>query len=175
MKHIHMMAFGLLLALFLCGCREQKQTAAAQAQSSSVSTEFKTAEELIAEAEAKEQEESLVQAELTFGQAAGTYRCVSTEISDQYWPNIELTSTGQAVFHANLLTGMGEAKGTYTIDGDRIHVTVEQVSFTGFTGENVTDMMFDRISEDTLELAYTTPDSPIGLTNAGDRFVKAAQ
>lgn len=175
MRQIRVLTAGLLLAALLCGCKGPEQEAAALPASSVSSMKFKTAEELIAEAEAQEQEEALVQAELTFGDVAGIYRCVSTEISDQYWPSIELTSTGEAVFHANLLTGMGEARGAYTVEDDRIHMTVEKVAFTGFTGENVTDLMFDRIGDDTLELSYTTPDSSIGITNAGDRFVKAAE
>lgn len=170
MRLIRVFATGFLLMALLGGCRAPQEQEAVIA-----SSEFKTADELIEEAESREREENLSQAERTFGQSAGTYRCISDEINEQYWPSLELTVEGEAIFHANLLTGMGELRGSYTIDDDVVKVSVEQVSFTGFAGEKVTDIVFDFVSEDTLELAYTTPNTPVGITNPGDRFVRAAQ
>ena len=69
----------------------------------------------------------------------------------------------------------GELKGNYLVDGDTIQISVETVSFTGFAGENVQDIVFRIVSENTLELSYTTPDTPIGLTNPGDQFVKSTE
>lgn len=170
MKLVRVFAAVFLLAALFCGCKAEREPEAVVA-----STEFKTADELIEEAESREREKTRSLAERTFGQSAGTYYCVSTEIGQQYWPSIELDAQGAAVFRANLLTGMGELRGSYTIDDDTIKMSVEQVSFTGFAGEKVTDLVFDFVSEDTLQLAYTSPDTPVGITNAGDRFVKAPQ
>lgn len=148
-----------------------------QGRKTSRSSSFtvQTADELIQEVEQKEKEESMSRAAQAFGQTAGTYLCSSPEIDSEYWPMLELGVEGKAVFRANLLTGMGELTGNYLVDGDTVQISVETVSFTGFTGENVQDMVFRIVSDSILELSYTTPDVPIGLTNPGDRFVKSTE
>lgn len=166
LKRVRVLVSALFLGLILSGCAQEEKPVAA------VSSEYKTADELIQEVEQKEKEESMSRAAQAFGQTAGTYLCSSPEIDSAYWPMLELGVDGKAVFRANLLTGMGELKGSYLIDGDTIQISVETVSFTGFAGENVQDIVFRIVSENTLELSYTTPDTPIGLTNPGDQFVK---
>lgn len=169
LKKIRVLIPALCMGLVLFGCsKEEKPVAAAPSQ-------YKTADELIQEVEQKEKEESMSRAAQAFGQTAGTYLCSSPEIDSEYWPMLELGVEGKAVFRANLLTGMGELTGNYLVDGDTVQISVETVSFTGFTGENVQDMVFRIVSDSILELSYTTPDVPIGLTNPGDRFVKSTE
>lgn len=169
MQKIRVLASVLFLGLLLSGCSQKEKPVAA------VSSQYKTTDELIQEVEQKEKEESMSRAAQAFGQTAGIYLCNSPEIDSEYWPMLELGVEGKAVFRANLLTGMGELKGNYLVDGDTIQISVETVSFTGFAGENVQDIVFRIVSENTLELSYTTPDTPIGLTNPGDQFVKSTE
>lgn len=169
LQKIRVLASVLFLGLLLSGCSQKEKPVAA------VSSQYKTTDELIQEVEQKEKEESMSRAAQAFGQTAGIYLCNSPEIDSEYWPMLELGVEGKAVFRANLLTGMGELKGNYLVDGDTIQISVETVSFTGFAGENVQDIVFRIVSENTLELSYTTPDTPIGLTNPGDQFVKSTE
>ena len=147
LQKIRVLASVLFLGLILSGCSQKEKPVAA------VSSQYKTTDELIQEVEQKEKEESMSRAAQAFGQTAGIYLCNSPEIDSEYWPMLELGVEGKAVFRANLLTGMGELKGNYLVDGDTIQISVEN----------------------TLELSYTTPDTPIGLTNPGDQFVKSTE
>lgn len=167
MKMIRVLAAACLLATLFGGCADSPKTEAAV-----TSSKYKTADELIEEAESREKEQALSKAENLYGQIAGSYYCASEGIDEQFWPCIELSVDGNAVFHANLFTGMGELRGSYTADDDTVKFAVADVSFTGFVGETVTDMVFSKVSDDTLELSYTTPDSPVGVTNPGDRFTR---
>lgn len=167
MERIRVFAAAFLLAASLWGCANSQKTESVAAPAT-----YKTADEIIEEAEAREKEEALSKAENLYGETAGVYSCASEGVDEQYWPSLELALDGTAVFHANLFTGMGELRGRYTVDSGTIKFSVEEVSFTGFVGETVTDMVFGSVSDDTLELSYTTPDTPVGVTNSGDRFTK---
>lgn len=158
-----------------CGGKagEDKGKTPQSSAAASASEGFKTADELIREAEERASSSASEQAAQKFGEVAGVYRFSGQGLDEAYCPAVELLNDGKAIFHANLLTGMGDLSGTYTVSADSIHISVKEVAFSGFAGDNITDMVFDLVDGGSaLELAYTSPETPVGITNAGDRFEK---
>lgn len=168
MKPVLIYAICAAFALAFFGCAtEEKETPV------SASSEFKTSDELILEAEAREKQQTVSREEERYGQIAGVYFFRSQEINEQFWPRLELSLDGKAVFYANLLTNMGSLEGQYTFSDGTVRFAVEKVSFTGFAGEKVTDMLFETADDGSLKLSYTTPETAVGITVSGDQFVKA--
>ena len=71
-----------------------------------------------------------------------TYYCISGSYADPYRPKLMVMSDGTFVYVENLYEGMGEYRGTYTIEGGEIICNVEYVGFGGYAGDDVTEIRF---------------------------------
>ena len=168
MKKSWIAAVLVALVLLACGCTGKQQEASAVAQSKS----FQTADELISEAEARQQQQSSSAAPQAAPEVTGVYRCSLPDVDEQFWPSLTLDASGEAVLQVNLLAGMGMVKADYTTTETAVKLLVTAVGFTGFSGEKVTELVFDLLPDGNLELAYMNPDEPVGISVSGDRFVK---
>lgn len=166
------LAAAVLLLVGACSKNTSSSHTAQSADQSEPASSFKTAEELIREADERSRAASEEKAHEVYGDVAGTYVCAYEEMDRQFWPSLELLEDGSAVFHANLLTSMGDLKGAYTQEGETVKMVISKSSFDGFSGDKVTDLVFDFVSEEKLELAYTVPNTSVGMTSPGDQFEK---
>lgn len=161
----------LALGMLCAGCSKPDDASSAATSSEA----FKTADELIAEAEQREQEasaQSVQEQAAAFADVAGKYVCSLPEVDVAFFPTLELDEQGKAVFHANIFAGMGKIEGSYTFSGTSVQILVDRVEFSGFAGDKVTELYFNLLPDGGLELSYVNPETPVGVTNAGDKFTK---
>lgn len=104
---------------------------------------------------------------------AGVYKGNHSEVPDEYQPYITLSDDKTAVFHANLLSAMGDVKGTWEYSGGVVSFYVDEVTFNGFTGQDVEQMDFE-VGDGVLTLTHIMPATTIGMTVERDVFQKAA-
>ena len=72
--------------------------------------------------------------------------------SDPYMPELVLNPDGTFLLTENLFAGMGHYSGTFTSDDYILTLHVENTDFSGFAGDDVTEITFEALSEDVLQL-----------------------
>lgn len=80
------------------------------------------------------------------------YTSASDMFSDPYRPELVLEPDGTFVLTENLFSGMGHYSGTYTAQDYNLTLHVEKIDFSGFAGDNVTEIRFEALSPDVLQL-----------------------
>lgn len=74
---------------------------------------------------------------------AGTFTNVqSKSFVEGYEPEITFMNDGTFEMTENLLAGMGTYKGIWLYDGNQYRCKVQEVSFSGFAGDNVSEIAF---------------------------------
>ncbi len=76
----------------------------------------------------------------------------SKMFSDPYMPELVLNPDGTFVLTENLFAGMGHYSGTFTSDDYILTLHVDKTDFSGFAGDDVTEITFEALSEDVLQL-----------------------
>ena len=76
----------------------------------------------------------------------------SEMFSDPYMPELVLNPDGTFLLTENLFAGMGHYSGTFTSDDYILTLHVENTDFSGFAGDDVTEITFEALSEDVLQL-----------------------
>ncbi len=76
----------------------------------------------------------------------------SKMFSDPYMPELVLNPDGTFMLTENLFAGMGHYSGTFTSDDYILTLHVEETDFSGFAGDDVTEITFEALSEDVLQL-----------------------
>ena len=61
---------------------------------------------------------------------------------DEYTPRLMLKNDGTFVLTENLLEGMGEYKGTYTVKYNHLILTIKSINFKGFLGDDLKSIDF---------------------------------
>ncbi|MBQ1505289.1 MAG: hypothetical protein IIZ48_00795 [Erysipelotrichales bacterium] len=96
------------------------------------------------------------------------YTNKSPMFSNPYRPKIEFFSDGTFVMTESLLDAMGTYKGTYTLEDNKYYrCKVAQTSFSGYAGDDVTEIVFVVIDDERLML-----DSNLCGSTVDDVFVK---
>ena len=99
--------------------------------------------------------------------AFGVWRQYDGSLRPDDYPTLTLNDDYSSHFKANLLAGMGNITGAYTINGNTITCYVSYRDFSGFRGDTLTELVF-RINGS--ELIYES--DYLGWTEPGASFKK---
>ncbi len=102
----------------------------------------------------------------------GEYIHQDRTVEEQYWPTLQLDTDGSFTFTVNLLSSMGQITGQYSVQDQKVVLTVGKRDFDGFLGDDVKLIYFDVASEDSLLFRGTDTGEPIGMTEEMDLFVR---
>ncbi|MBO4693480.1 MAG: hypothetical protein J5659_03680 [Clostridia bacterium] len=87
------------------------------------------------------------------------------DTEEEFFPSITLKSDKTFKLTVNLLEGMGNAEGVYSVKSGKIHCIIKAKDFSGFVGDEQPEYIF-KIDGD--RLIYES--DMIGITNKGDVF-----
>ena len=101
-----------------------------------------------------------------YGNSAWLSHNASGMFVEGYEPSIALFKDGTFIFTENLLSGMGTYSGTFEMDGSYgITCKVESVSFSGYKGADVKEIIFTRPNPYNLQL-----ETELCGSTAGEQF-----
>lgn len=81
-----------------------------------------------------------------------SYYNVKDAFSKGYEPTLTLNQDGTFTLTENLAEGMGTYKGTYQISGNKLILSITEVNFSGFAGDDLKTIEFTINNKDTLTL-----------------------
>ncbi len=98
---------------------------------------------------------------------AMTFRSRHDDIDKNLRPSVYFDGAGNFVFTENCYSGMGKYKGTYTRDDDDHYIckVVDASSMQGYMGEDVKEIVFKILDDNTLRLK-----TPLCMSAANDIF-----
>ena len=166
-----------LIAVFLmvlASCKITKGFSDTTDPSSNVTgTELEITEEAIATEEeitsveekdtAEAEKNNPPQTSILYGTAY--YNSKEGFFSEPCIPNLTLREDGNFVLVENLAAGMGEYRGSYTMEDNRLILSVVSTNFSGFAGSGVSTIVFTVDSQNSMTL-----QTDLCLSMSGDVF-----
>ena len=100
-------------------------------------------------------------------EGSGTFISTNPSFAGADRPSVTFSESGTFVLSENLLSRMGEYSGTYTFDGTAYECTVDHISFSGFSGDDLRTIVFTCSGADQLTL-----ENDLCGSKANDSFVR---